>query len=401
VIGVFLPVGEEPTEYYCPYRFQDHNSEALAHDHFVTTSGRYNLKNEFTVEVMQINTLEPSAAPSQYVRYMRQNGEQLYFLWKYSGGTSYTSERLTDPIEFVPDFTHTYGRSPMATGYAGTIKNLPKDEFHPLQYDSIENYASGCYVAVNGMRATMKPIDIPGFPKVANLMDHSETREFLNILSQRAKKHMHFQDWKECSKFTQTAKPHDNPVVFTMLAMLLFMKRAFKGSTDRPEDRFIATLSSPLPVSGAAAAEGKNYEALFGRLVEEEFTDMEHTIGDKIIKRDIMKLPLNSQGNQAIDTVHTMEGMWIATQVKSGQRDKDDAFHDFVHTFRILRDKALETGNRCFGILVHYNGVKNGKAIDIIAKEPGLSVMSRDEGERQGEFEQRCLEHIRRIRKYY
>ena len=400
VTGIFL--GEEPATYLCPFRFQDENSEAFFDvNGVVSTSGLYNLKDEFTIECMYINTAEPSAAPSQYVRYTKRNGEQLYFVWKYSGGTSYTSELLTDPIEFVPDFTHTYGRSPLATLYAGTIKSLPKDELHPLQYDSIENYAAGAYVSANGMRATSKPIEIPGFPKVANLMDHSDTREFVNILSKRAAGYIHFQDWKECSKFKQTSKPHDNPIVFAILAMLLFQKKAFKSLNQRSEEAFIAALSSTRISAPAAAAEGKNFEALFGRLVEAEFTDMEHLIGDQQIKRDIMKLPLNSQGNQAIDTLHTTDGMWIATQVKSGLRDKDDAFHDFVHTFRLLRDKALETGDRCFGILVHYKGLKNVKAADIISREPGLSIVSREDGEQQETFEQRCLEHIRRIRKYY
>ena len=404
ITGIFL--GEEPTTYVCPHPFHQMNSEGFSDViGVVSTSGLYNLKDDFTVECMYINTIEPSAVPSQYIRYTKRNGEQLYFLWKYSGGTSYTSELLTDPIEFVPDFTHTYGRSPLATLYAGTIKSLSKEELHPLQYDSIESYAAGAYVSLRSMRATLKPIEILGFPKVANLMDHSETRVFVNTLSERAREYINLQDWKESSEIKKRSKPHDNPIVFAISAMLLFQKKAFKGQGHRTEERFVATLSSTrinAPVTGgAAAAEGKNFEALFGRLVEAEFTDMEHLIGDQQIKRDIMKLPLNSQGNQAIDTLHTSEGLWIATQVKSGLRDKDDAFHDFVNTFRLLRDKALESGDRCFGILVHYNGVKNGKAIDIIAKEPGLSVMSRDEGERQGEFEQRCLEHIRRIRKYY
>ena len=214
---------------------------------------------------------------------------------------------------------------------------------------------------------------------------------------------MHFQDWKECSKFNQTSKPHDNPAVFTILAMLLFQKRAFKGQADRSEDRFIATLSSSAPpaAGGAAAAEGKNYELLFGRLAEEELNDMEHTVGDKIIKRDILGLPLNSQGNQAIDTLHCEEGLWIATQVKSGLRDKDDAFHDFVNTFRLLREKALATGNRCFGVLIHYNGLKNTKAVEILAKEPGLSIVSCEDGEDKDVFGRRCIEHIRQIKKYY
>jgi hypothetical protein len=188
--------------------------------------------------------------------------------------------------------------------------------------------------------------------------------------------------------------------------MQCFQARAFKQQATRPEERFVETLGATSVATGdaAAATEGRNLEAQFGRLMEKEFPDMDHTIGDQAIKRDVLELHLNSQGNQAVDTLHVSdeEGLWIATQVKSGDRDKDDAFHNFVNTFRLVRERALaRDGARCFGVLIHYKGLKNASAYEILSKEPGLSVVSRAAGEAKEDFEQRCFDHIRRIQKFY
>jgi hypothetical protein len=158
----------------------------------------------------------------------------------------------------------------------------------------------------------------------------------------------------------------------------------------RTEEQFIDTLGSSAAATGdaGAATDGRNLEAQFGRLMEREFPSMEHIIGDQTIKRDILELPLNSEGNQAIDTLHCAqeENLWIATQVKTGERDKEDAFHNFVNTFRLLRERALTAGSRCFGILIHYKGLKKDSAYEILSKEPGLSVVSRVTGESKEEF---------------
>jgi len=407
IVGVFL--GEEEKVYVSPYAFHKENTTAFDDiEQPITTSGRYNLLDEYTIECMAFDTVETSVNPVLFARYTRKTiGETSFYKWTMAGGNgNYKSQLLAQPIEnFVVDFDVTYGRSPTAKRYADVLCTLEKNERHPLQYDSIEKYADGVYVSVSGMRTTLKPIDAGG-KKVANTMDHSEQRMFLNIRTKRMKKHIHLQDWKENSRFTNISKPQENPLIFAVQAMQCFQARAFKQQSIRTEDRFIETLGATAAATGdaAAATKGRNLEAQFGRLMEKEFPDMEHTIGDQTIKRDILELPLNSQGNQAVDTLHISEedGLWIATQVKSGDRDKDDTFHNFVNTFRLVRERALtRDGARCFGILIHYKGLKNPSAYEILSKEPGLSVVSRAAGEDKEDFEKRCFDHIRRIQKFY
>jgi len=405
IVGVFL--GEEDKIYQTPYAFHKKNTTAFDDIELpITSSGRYNLLEEFSVECMAFDTVEASTNPVLFARYTRKKtGDMTYYKWTMAGGNgNYKSQLLAQPVEnFLADFEITYGRSPLAKRYADVLTNLDKSERHALQYDSIEKYANGVYVSVGGMRIALKPIESGG-KKVANTLDHSEQRIFLNVLTKRMKKqHIHLQDWKENSQFTNISKPQENPLIFAVQAMQCFQSRAFKDKPTRTEDRFVETLGATSVATGeaAAATEGRNLEAQFGRLMEKEFPDMEHTIGDQVIKRDILKLPLNSQGNQAVDTLHCDEKRWIATQVKSGDRDKDEAFHNFVNTFRLVRDKALSAGARCFGILIHYKGLKNPSAWEILAKESGIFVVSRAAGETKEDFEQRCFEHIRRIQKYY
>lgn len=406
IVGVFLDDTE--SIYTTPYPFHKENTTAFNDiDRPITSSGRYNLLDEFNVECMAFDTVEASVNPVLFARYTRKAGEVTFYKWTMAGGNgNYKSQLLAQPMEnFVVDFDVTYGRSPDAKRYADVLRTLDKNERHSLQYDSIEKYADGVYVSVSGMRTTLKPIEAGG-KKVANTMDHSEQRMFLNVRTKSMKKHLHLQDWKENSQFTNISKPQENPLIFAVQAMQCFQSRAFKQQSIRTEDRFVETLGSTAAATGdaAAATEGRNLEAQFGRLMEKEFPDMDHMIGDQAIKRDILELPLNSQGNQAVDTLHCSEenGLWIATQVKSGDRDKDDAFHNFVNTFRLVRERALaRDGARCFGILVHYKGLKNASAYEILSKEPGLSVVSRAAGESKEEFEQRCFDHIRRIQKFY
>ena len=408
IVGVFL--GEEEKIYEMPYPFHKDNTTAFDDiEEPITSSGRYNLLDEFSVDCMAFDTVEASMNPVLFARYTRKTtGDMSYYKWTMAGGNgNYKSQLLAQPMEnFVADFEVTYGRSPSAKRYADVLKTLNKSERHALQYDSIEKYADGVYVSVGGMRIALKPIESGG-KKVANTMDNSEQRMFLNVLTKRMKKqHIHLQDWKENSQFTNISKPQENPLIFAVQAMQCFQSRAFKHESARTEDRFVETLGATSVATGeaAAATEGRNLEAHFGRLMEREFPDMEHTIGDQEIKRDILQLPLNSQGNQAVDTLHCSEedSLWIATQVKSGERDKDDAFHNFVNTFRLVRERALvRDAARCFGVLVHYKGLKNPSAWEILAKESGISVVSRAAGETKEDFEQRCFEHIRRIQKYY
>ena len=407
IVGVFL--GDEENVYVSPYPFHKENTTAFDDiDEPITTSGRHNLLDEFSVECMAFDTVEASVNPVLFARYTRKTtGEMSFYKWSSAGGNgNYKSQLLAQPMEtFVADFDITYGRSPSAKRYADVLRTLDKNERHPLQYDSIEKYADGVYVSVSGMRITLKPIDAGG-KKVANTMDHSDQRMFLNVRTKRMKKHIHLQDWKENSRFTNISKPQENPLIFAVQAMQCFQARAFKQQSTRTEDRFVETLGATAAPTGdaAAATEGCNLEAQFGRLMEREFPDMEHILGDKTIKKDILELSLASQGNQAVDTLHVSEeeGLWIATQVKSGERDKDDAFHNFVNTFRLVRERALaRDGARCFGILIHYNGLKNTSAYEILSKEPGLSVVSRVSGETKENFEQRCFEHVRRIQKFY
>jgi len=407
IVGVFL--GEEEKVYVSPHPFHKENTTAFDDiEEPITTSGRYNLLDEYSIECMAFDTVEASVNPVLFARYTRKTtGDATFYKWTMAGGNgNYKSQLLAQPMEtFVADFEVTYGRSPAAKRYADVLRTLEKSEHHPLQYDSIEKYADGVYVSVSGMRITLKPIEAGG-KKVANTMDHSEQRMFLNVLTKRMKKHIHLQDWKENSRFTNISKPQENPLIFAVQAMQCFQARAFKQQSVRTEDRFVETLGATAAATGdaAAATEGRNLEAQFGRLMEKEFPDMEHTIGDQSIKRDILELPLNSQGNQAVDTLHVSdeEGLWIATQVKSGDRDKDDAFHNFVNTFRLVRERALaRDGARCFGVLIHYKGLKNASAWEILSKEPGLSVVSRAAGEAKEDFEQRCFDHIRRIQKFY
>jgi hypothetical protein len=407
IVGIFL--GEEEKVYESPYPFHKENTTAFDDiEEPITTSGRYNLLDEFSIECMAFDTVEVSVNPVLFARYTRKaTGDVSFYKWTSAGGNgNYKSQLLAQPVEnFITDFDVTYGRSPAAKRYADVLRTLEKNELHPLQYDSIEKYADGVYVSVSGMRTTLKPIEAGG-KKVANTMDHSEQRMFLNIRTKRMKKHIHLQDWKENSRFTNISKPQENPLIFAVQAMQCFQARAFLKQPTRTEDRFIDTLGATAAAmgDGAAATEGRNLEAQFGRLMEREFPDMEHTIGDQAIKRDVLGLPLNSQGNQAVDTLHVSEedSLWIATQVKSGDRDKDEAFHNFVNTFRLVRERALVRDRaRCFGVLIHYKGLKNPSAWEILSKEPGLSVVSRTAGEAKEDFEQRCFDHIHRIKKFY
>ena len=350
---------------------------------------------------------------SQYVRYTRKNGEQLYFEWTYQGGqaTNYNSRRLeadeVRQIIFAPDFLHTYGRSRIAQNYAEYINTIAD---HPLRCDSIEQHAAGVYLSVSGTRISSKPLEVAGMPKVANTMDHSMARQHTNIISKRAREWVHLQDWKDKSILRPTNKPNTNPIVFAILAMFTLQKKAFKDlkkNEARTEDMFINTLSSGNTAVAQktveASVEGRGYESRFGRFMEQTFSDMEHMLGDGAIKRDILKCSQDSQGNQAIDSLHCHEdlALWIGVQVKSGKRDKEGDFVDFVNTFKSLRIKAGEVGSRCFGVLVHYNGLKQDKAYELIADEPGLSLVSRKDRESLDDFEQRIAAHIRKIREFY
>jgi hypothetical protein len=406
IIGVFLS-DAEPAVYESPFFFHKDVPAMSDIDSIVTVSGRYNLDDEFTTEHM-INNED-----SQYVRYTRENGEKQYFEWTYQGGqaTNYKSRRLeadeVRQIIFSPDFTHTYGHSRVARDYADTINTIAE---HPLHCNSIEQHAAGVYLSISGMRVSLKPLDVPGMPKVANTMDHSTMRQHTNIISKRARDWVHLQDWKDKSILRPTNKPNANPIVFAILAMLTLQKKAFKDlkkNEARTEDMFINTLSSANTAvaqkTAEASVEGRGYESRFGRYMEQTFPDMEHTLGDGAIKRDILQCSQDSQGNQAIDSLHCHEesALWIGVQVKSGKRDKEGDFVDFINTFKTLRIKAIETGSRCFGILVHYNGLKQDKAFELIADEPGLSLVSRKDRESLDEFEQRIATHIRKIRQFY
>jgi len=338
------------------------------------------------------------------------SGEQRYFEWTYGGGqaTNYKSRPMDEAevrqLIFTPDFEHTYGRSKLARDYADQINKI---KGHPLQSDSIEDHAAGVNLSIDGMQVSLKPMGVPGMPKVANTLDHSEMRQHTNILTQRGRDWVHLQDWKDKSMLRPMNKPHENPIVFAILAMLTFQRKAFKGGELRTEERFINTLSAAsataAAATGTAAAEGRSLEGRCGRFMEHAFSDMEHILGDGAIKRTILQLSQDSQGNQAIDSLHRDEeaALWIGIQVKSGQRDKDGDFVDFVNTFEKLRAKANEVAARCFGVLVHYNGLKNKNAYEIISKESGLSIVSKEDSETTAQFEQRLKAHIKKIRDYY
>ena len=408
IIGIFI--GEETTKRYdTPYAFQNENSNHFDDiNEVISTSGRYNLVDEYTVECQAMETVTADTTPFLIVRYKKSTGDYSYYKWTIAGGNgNFKSNLLAEPVEgFTPDFEITYGRSPDAMRYADVIKTLHPSEKHAAQYESIEKYAEGVYVSLGGMRISLKPIS-DGGKKVANTLDHSEQRVFLNILTKRIKdkKYIHLQDWKETSRFTNINKPCENPLIFALHAMQCFQSRAFKNKSMRTEEMFLETLGSSTVATGdpAAATKGRNQEAQFGRLMEREFPELDHVIGDKEIKRDVLGLDLSSQGNQAIDTLHCIsdESLWIATQIKTGERDKDADFHNFVNTFRLLREKALTEECRCFGVLIHYNGLKSPAAYEILSKELGISVMSKAKDETRDAFEQRCLEHIRNIRKFY
>jgi hypothetical protein len=405
IVGVFLAEGKEPVIYDTPHMF--HSNMPGLEDVVngpITVSGLYNMRDSFTTEHM-INTTE-----SQYVRFTMASGEQRYFEWTYGGGqaTNYKSRPMDEAevrqLIFTPDFEHTYGRSKLARDYADQINKI---KGHPLQSDSIEDHAAGVNLSIDGMQVSLKPMGVPGMPKVANTLDHSEMRQHTNILTQRGRDWVHLQDWKDKSMLRPMNKPHENPIVFAILAMLTFQRKAFKAGELRTEERFINTLSAAsaaaAAATGTAAAEGRSLEGRCGRFMENAFPDMEHILGDGAIKRTILQLSQDSQGNQAMDSLHRDEeaALWIGIQVKSGQRDKDGDFVDFVNTFEKLRAKANEVGARCFGILVHYNGLKNKNAEGIIARECGLCIVSKEDRETTDQFEQRLRARIKKIRDYY
>jgi len=426
LIGVFLS-SDEPKIFASPYLFHNDNTPSMSqHANAITTSGRYNLQDEFTVECMAETTVEPSTNPSLYVRFLRADDarafysspldkrrsttpdEYSYYRWVYAGGfNNYRSEQLVAPVQrFEPDYELTYGRSDVAKQYSDVIRELPTEEQHPLQQDSVEKFADGVYVSMNRLRVSSRPID-GGGKKVANSMDHSAQRIHLNIITERMKAHIHLKDWKEKSEFTNISKPLENPLIFGIHAMRMFQERAFKEGKKAPRtlERFTAILGLAAPAMGGgmAAVEGRNYETRFGQLMQEEFPDMKHILGDQTIKRDVLGLALNSQGNQAVDTLHISDAdnLWIAVQVKSGDRDKAEAYNNFVNTYHQLRDRALTTvGYRCVGIVVHYKGLKHAPAYEVISKEAGLSIVSCNSDDLDV-FEGRCVERIREILKYY
>lgn len=408
IMGVFIE-GESVERYESPCLFQNENSTHFDDmDQVISTTGRYNLVDDFRVECKTMEAATTDTNPFLITRFKKSSGEYLYYKWTMAGGNgNYKSNLLQEPVEnFEPDFEIIYGRSPDAMRYADVIKTLDPKEKHAAQYESIESYANGVYVSLSGMRISLRPIP-DGGKKVANTLDKSQQRVFLNILTKRIKdkKYIHLQDWKETSRFTHMNNPCENPLIFALQAMQCFQSRAFKNKSVRTEEMFIEALGSSVVSGGdpTASQKGRNQEAQFGRLMEREFSDMEHVIGDKDIKRDVLGLDLSSQGNQAIDTLHCSSDkpLWIATQVKTGERDKDADFHNFVNTFRLLREKALTENARCFGILIHYNGLKSPAAYEILSKEIGITVMSRSKDESREAFEQRCLDHIRNIKRFY
>jgi hypothetical protein len=417
IIGIYIET-ETETETEMMYTFYDKNtlyhnlndSKMSMNDIKtpVTTSGRYNLDSSFTVECMYTM----SSSGSIFVRYTKKDKTQHIFNWSFKGGHTYKSEICEPTFDFIPDFTVTYGNSKSASRYSESIKCLPSDEIHPLRFDSMENHANGTYVSINDVRVSLRPITTPGFPKVANMMDHSETRVFINIISKRTKDNcFHAEDWKDRSTFKIFNQPHENPIIFAELAMLSFQKKAFHKSSklERTEEDFFKVLNNDASDSDTnerlPAVEGKNLDARLCRLWQSEFPHMDHICGDANIKKKVLGQAGGTQGNQAVDiwSDYDENAMWIAVQIKSGERDTVSDARDFINTFHGIRNKALESKKRCFGIYVHYGGegLKNAASYRELSEEIGIFIVSRRKGELIEAFEKRIFDQVNTLIKYY
>jgi hypothetical protein len=409
LLGVWATESKEtPFIYKAPFTFYRHRPEfkdlISFNPQILTSCGRYNLDDSMEVGVQIVST-----GTDSYVRarFTDKQGQASFYEWKAIGGNnSYDSIRLDIPAtQFTQDYSLVIGRSDMANRYAQILNNLSEEDRHPQKYPLIENHNYGAYVSASGIRLSLAPLSVDNLRQPKHYMDGNKIRIFVDLKTKAAKKYVHFKDWKEKSEFYRGK----NMIVFGINAMICFLQKAFENSKSSKwtEDKFIDVLNGKKAEVQKRkikvhAGRGKITEINFGSVMRTALPFVETIVDDKFIKTQILGQLANSEGNQAIDTLHRTEGLWIGTQIKRTERDKPEDFANFVNTFHTLRTKAREKKALCYGVLVHYGGLKQDAIKNMLLKEPGISVMSRDlESESIEEFEQRCVAHFKEIFYFY
>ena len=383
-------------------------------DTCLSAYGINNLVDEYT---LFFNYRDKSdGPPTLHWKYISKENKFYYGKFDWKG---YVDSSSLEPIaDWIDDFSITYGRLPkpskqqqnsetkdaeMIMKYCSYLTlDKVKDTKHPLYASSVEDFADGVLVNINGYRTTLKPNSHDVF-KVANTVDKSSGRMLLDILSEFMKrKYYHAKDWKDKSEFR--TQSDSNPLIFAIRCMYSIMKKLANESSERSEKRFLDILNKKKKDQEKvkeSSLNGQLKEISLNDSCRSRFSNATVVVGDAHIKREILEMKQNEPGYQAIDTLLQFkeEGLWIAIQTKSGERDKPESIEQFIKTFQAIREKGLENNCRTFGILVHYKKLKAG--IDKIAMEPGCSLLMNESEEEQNVFNQQICEYIQKILKYY
>ena len=365
-----------------------------------------NLENKFTLSIYY-NDTGSSTTENTYWRYQTKNGSYIFGKFGYQGRV--TSSKLDNISNFREDFTITYGTVTEQTKiYCQYLTNISKEDCHPLQFESIEKYTDGCLVDIDGYRVSLKPIE-HSINKVANTLDSSSGRLKINILSENIKnKYFHSQDWKDNSKFKSYGQ-RGNPLTFAIEAMYGIQKKAFKDSkANRTEDLFIKVLDSKeidKKATSKGSIKGKQQETNIQTSIKnyDDFASANIIIGDMNVKKDIFKLKSGTEGYQGIDILLQFddEKIWIALQIKTGERETYEKVLPFVNTFEELRRIGSEKGCKCFALLVHTEGLKSKDISQKLSTQIGFTIISKDGRESPINFEKKVNDTINFIRKYY
>ncbi len=386
-------------------------------DNYLSCYGINNLMDKYKLTFYSPEKKE-SNTTTLYWRYDKQEGGSVYGKFDYLGYVQSTILQSITP--FRDDFSITYGHireedQGITKKYCKYLVNLTKEDSeqqqerqkqkHPLSASSIETFADGCLVNINGYRTTLRPI-AHGLSKVANQPDQANGRLTMDIYSDEIKRTcFHAQDWKDKSTFQRNSIPRSNPLLFAIECMFSIMKK-LATSGDRSEKNFIRLLNSKGVAeknTRDASFNGNMKETRINNKLREQYSMANVIVGDLNIKKEILEKKQGEPGFQAVDTLLQFEeqGIWAAIQTKTGARDKPDSIHDFILTFRAIRDKALMSGCRTFGILLHYTGLKSAECVRMLANEMGVFLLSKEDTETTEQFEARVLNQINTLLYYY
>lgn len=251
-------------------------------------------------------------------------------------------ETNPNPV-FTPRFRVWIGRAQKDTHeYARHITTHPE---HPLYLQTMEAYADGLVVNLDGYRMTLLPIR--GEIVVARSLPFaSRTRMGIDVYDQTTKqKFIDAKPHKDASTLKTIHTGVGNVLKFVTKRLAALVSRCNDpAETDGNEDdrlyRAIAVEPAARKVSvRRAAVRGHSFENNCAELLRLEFADRDYQIveGDVKIRRDFLQSD-NKQYTGIDILVQVPELMNIVIQCKDKDRLQPEDYESFLRTFKYARD---------------------------------------------------------------